>query len=93
MTTTKDAAKDAAVDCASAMQRLWEYLDGALPEPDTDAIRAHIEGCASCEPHSRFERELKAKITAARREHDDVEGLRRSVLAVLRHAGLPERAK
>lgn len=54
------------MDCESAMRRLWEYLDAALPEPDMAAIRAHVEACASCREHVEFERWLLAAVHAAR---------------------------
>jgi anti-sigma factor (TIGR02949 family) len=54
------------LDCESAMRRLWEYLDSALPEPDLAAIRTHVEACASCREHMEFERWLLAAVRAAR---------------------------
>lgn len=74
------------IDCESAMRRLWEYLDGALPDADAAAIRAHVAECAGCRAHTEFERGLLDRITAAREEHDDADGLRAAVLETLRRA-------
>lgn len=36
-------------DCDdSRLQRLYEYLDGALPAHDVAEIRAHLDSCPDC---------------------------------------------
>ncbi|MBI4513657.1 MAG: zf-HC2 domain-containing protein [Gemmatimonadetes bacterium] len=45
------------IDCGQVMQRLYEYIDGELDDPDLVArIRAHLELCQRCYPHYGFER-------------------------------------
>ena len=49
-------------DCdESRLERLYEYLDGALPAADVAEIRAHLEGCAEC----REEHNLECMIRSA----------------------------
>lgn len=34
--------------CAEALDRLFEYLDSELAEPDQERVRAHLEECKPC---------------------------------------------
>jgi anti-sigma factor RsiW len=36
-------------DCRALFARLSEYLDGELPGPLCEEIRAHLEDCPACE--------------------------------------------
>jgi anti-sigma factor (TIGR02949 family) len=45
-----------AVDCRTALQQLWDYLDGELEAPRMDAIRAHLARCSHCYPHYDVEK-------------------------------------
>lgn len=45
------------IDCGQVMERLYEYIDGELDDPDLVArIRAHLELCQRCYPRYRFEK-------------------------------------
>ncbi|MDQ4502012.1 mycothiol system anti-sigma-R factor [Sinomonas sp. ASV322] len=49
-------------DCdESRLERLYEYLDGALPAVDVAEIRSHLESCAEC----REEHNLECMIRSA----------------------------
>ncbi len=48
------------------MTRLSEYLDGDLPAPQADLVRAHLAACAAC----RTEEELMRRLVAGARELD-----------------------
>lgn len=43
------------VDCQHVMQRLWDYLDGELPEHEAAGLREHLAVCARCSPQYRFQ--------------------------------------
>ncbi|HJR63241.1 MAG TPA: zf-HC2 domain-containing protein [Gemmatimonadaceae bacterium] len=73
-------------DCEAVVRALWDYLDGALDEPDMAVIDAHLADCEYCRAHAAFERELIGQIRALRREHDDAAELRSRVLDALRRA-------
>ncbi len=34
--------------CAEALDRLFEYLDSELEEPDQERVRSHLEECKPC---------------------------------------------
>ncbi len=44
-----------AIDCAEALDRLYEYLDGELTAERTEEVKAHLESCAPCMAISLFE--------------------------------------
>lgn len=57
-----------AIDCAEALDRLCEYLDGELTAERTEEVKAHLDSCAPCIAISRFEsafiRFLEARMRA-----------------------------
>jgi anti-sigma factor (TIGR02949 family) len=75
-------------ECEAAVRALWDYLDRALDAPQMAVIDDHLEKCAPCREHARFERALIDRIRGLRREHQDPVALRVRVLAALRDAGL-----
>ena len=48
--------------CRDALERLYEYLDQALPSDEEDAVRAHLDQCAECLRQFRFEACLLRRI-------------------------------
>ncbi|MDZ7780626.1 MAG: zf-HC2 domain-containing protein [Gemmatimonadota bacterium] len=42
--------------CDQAMARLWEFLDGELPEEEHRALERHLEVCSRCFPAYDFQR-------------------------------------
>lgn len=72
-----------ALPCADTMRRVWEYLDGALPEAHAGAVRQHLAECASCRAHEVFERRLLHEIAAVRREHANLAAVRDRIAAAL----------
>ena len=36
------------VDCAKALDQVYLYLDGEMPDADCSEIRRHLEECAPC---------------------------------------------
>lgn len=45
--------------CRDAVERLWDYLDGALPPEDHEALEAHLRFCLRCCGELEFSRELR----------------------------------
>jgi anti-sigma factor (TIGR02949 family) len=82
------------VDCAQAMDKLFDLLDGELT-PDVEAkIHAHVSGCSHCFAQAEFEKRFLAAVHSARvAEGQGVTGaasaqLRARVLDALRVEGL-----
>jgi len=49
-------------DCATALQRLYEFLDGELDHATQDDIREHLEECGPCLREYDFDRIAKALV-------------------------------
>ncbi|HXF97146.1 MAG TPA: zf-HC2 domain-containing protein [Gaiellaceae bacterium] len=48
------------ITCAEAVERLWEYLDGSLPDASRQAIEQHLSFCRRCCGEAEFAAELRA---------------------------------
>ncbi|HET7189436.1 MAG TPA: anti-sigma factor [Gemmatimonadaceae bacterium] len=44
----------AAIDCETAVRRLWDFLDGRLPPQSREEVEAHLATCVLCPPHFAF---------------------------------------
>ena len=44
------------IDCRSAVQKLWDYLDQELTPERMDEVRRHLERCGDCLPHHEYGR-------------------------------------
>jgi len=87
-----DRTGAAAMDCAGAMDRLFDFLDGELG-PETEVrIRQHLEKCGHCFDEAGFERRFLAAVQAARAAEVCPATLRTRVRDALRHAGWTEAA-
>jgi anti-sigma factor RsiW len=65
-TTPKPSgAKPAAIDCATAVRRLWDYLDGRLMPAAHDEVEAHLATCERCPPHFMFAERMKRSLAGA----------------------------
>jgi mycothiol system anti-sigma-R factor len=76
-----------AIDCETAVRRLWDYLDAELDERRMAEVRAHLATCERCPPHFAFARAFLDAVAAGRREHDRPDALRARVVAALRAEG------
>lgn len=79
------------IDCRTAANMLWDYLDGGLDDVTREAVRRHVERCAHCFPHADFGQvvlDAVAEVRAAQRISEaDCAPVRASVLARLRAEG------
>ncbi len=76
------------LDCRTAVQQLWDYLDHELTPERMAEVRRHLERCGQCLPHHDYGRTFLSALSEAR--ENDVKApdlLRRRVLDSLRAAG------
>ena len=76
------------VDCRSALQQLWDYVDCELTTQRMEAVRRHLANCSHCLPHAQFAERF---ISALHETKDDCGcpgEVRAKVMAKLREAGL-----
>jgi mycothiol system anti-sigma-R factor len=78
------------VDCESAVDELYHYLDGELTEERRRKIGEHLDFCAPCAGAAGFEAELRQVI--ADRCKDHVPDRLRERIAALIEAEGPEPA-
>jgi anti-sigma factor (TIGR02949 family) len=76
-----------AIDCASAMRQLFDYLDGELTPARELAVRQHLALCARCYPHFAFEQEFLRALGKARGAGAAPLPLRERVMSALTAAG------
>jgi anti-sigma factor RsiW len=88
---TSSPAAISPIDCETAVKRLWDYLDGRLPEIAHDEVEQHLATCELCPPHFRFAqgiRDALARSPASLPEEPGaqttIDELRQRVLLALR---------
>ena len=76
----------AAIDCETAVRRLWDYLDNRLPAISHGEVEAHLATCAYCPPHFVFARTMQGALAASTpaAADTDEDRLRERVRAALR---------
>jgi mycothiol system anti-sigma-R factor len=52
------------ITCSEAVRQLWEYLDGAVDEPQRASIEEHLRFCRRCCGEVEFAGELRAFLGA-----------------------------
>lgn len=58
-------APPAPIDCDTAVRRLWDYIDGRLPDIARDEVEAHLATCQRCPPHFAFAHKMRGALAAA----------------------------
>lgn len=84
MMNTGDAPQH---DCASAMEKLFDLLDGELTPERERAMIAHITGCPACFKHADFEKRFLAVVASAKLTGTAPSALRNRVMEALRADG------
>ena len=76
------------IDCRTAVQQLWDYLDEELTPERMAEVRRHLERCGSSLPHHDYARVFLAALSAAREgDARTPDALRTRVMENLRAAG------
>ena len=55
-------ANPTAIDCLTAVRRLWDYLDGRLSVVAHEEVEAHLAICEHCPPHFVFAERMKQSL-------------------------------
>ncbi len=75
-------------ECIEALARLYEYLDGELPQEDAQAVRHHMEVCQGCYPVLRFSTAFQDALhSAAQGQKPCPQPLRTRIADLLRSEG------
>lgn len=88
MTVLSGSSNEApsAIDCGTAVRRLWDFLDGRLTSLERAEVEHHLATCAKCPPHFAFAEHMKASLAGVATppiSDDDEARLRDRVRAAL----------
>lgn len=59
------SAEAGALTCSEALEWIYEYMDGELPEADAANVDRHFRKCQACYPHLKLEEGFRARLQAA----------------------------
>lgn len=76
------------IDCRTAVQRLWDYLDDELDDQRMVEVRHHLANCRECFAHAEFGRRFIQALSRARERHVMPSAVRTQVMQALKAAGL-----
>jgi mycothiol system anti-sigma-R factor len=71
--------------CEEALDRIFEYIDGELPEADVKELAQHLKACPPCETEQRIHERIKQMVARCPLEAAP-EHLRERVLAIIAEA-------
>jgi anti-sigma factor (TIGR02949 family) len=83
----REQPREQKINCAEAMRQLWDYLDAELTLERMGEVQRHLEKCAPCLQHSRFEARFLEALAASREARSCPREVRERVLATLKAAG------
>lgn len=63
--STPSRSRPSAIDCLTAVRRLWDYLDGRLTPIAHEEVEAHLATCAKCPSHFLFAEKMKRSLAGA----------------------------
>jgi mycothiol system anti-sigma-R factor len=76
------------IPCHVAMERLFEWLDGELDDPELEAhVAVHLETCARCYPRLTFERSFREALKRVADGEKTPDDLRARILESLESEG------
>jgi anti-sigma factor (TIGR02949 family) len=75
------------IDCRTALEQLWEYLDGELSPERMDAVRTHMALCAKCYPEYNLEKAFLDAVGTCRKGQCASHKLKTRILDTLQRLG------
>lgn len=51
--------------CQEALEWIYEFMDGELPDADADKVDQHFRMCAACYPHLKLEESFRNRLRTA----------------------------
>lgn len=82
-----DEPPQSQIDCSTAIQELWDYLDGELNAERMQAIRRHLNKCGHCLGHAEFAEFFLEALRKTREDCPCPAEVRAHVMVTLRAAG------
>lgn len=76
------------IDCKTAMQELWDYLDQELDSQAMAEVRQHLTSCRDCFSHADFDKRFLEALGRVKELHLMPAEVRKLVMAALAKDGL-----
>lgn len=71
------------LSCHEALEWLYEFMDGELPDADAEKVDRHFKVCQACYPHLKLEENFRSRLQAAVGEGEVPDDVRARLLSVL----------
>jgi anti-sigma factor (TIGR02949 family) len=81
--TTDTEGAPEMLTCHEALEWLYEFLDGELPDADSRKVDQHFKMCQACYPHLKLEENFRSRLQTAVGEGDCPDDVRARVLDLL----------
>jgi anti-sigma factor (TIGR02949 family) len=69
--------------CQEALEWIYEFMDGELPDADADKVDRHFQICTACYPHLKLEQSFRSRLRSAVGEPAVPDSVRNRVLDLL----------
>ncbi len=69
--------------CQEALEWMYEFMDGELPDADAARVDQHFKMCQACYPHLQLEESFRSRLRAAAGRTGVPEAVRSRVLELL----------
>lgn len=78
-----DCADRHSRECEESLEKLYDFLDGELPDASREQIAEHLERCRGCYPYFNFQRLFLDRLAAAGEAGEPCPALADRIRAVL----------
>lgn len=69
--------------CQEALEWMYEFMDGELPDADSAKVDQHFQLCRACYPHLKLEENFRTRLQAAVGEGGVPDDVRSRVMDLL----------
>ncbi len=77
--------------CDEVLDRLFEYLDGEMPDIESQQVKDHLDACQKCYPRLDFERTFLDAVQKVKDCEGCPDSVREKVLAAIQGGAEPLR--
>jgi anti-sigma factor (TIGR02949 family) len=71
------------LSCQEALEWMYEFMDGELPDADAEKVDRHFQKCTACYPHLKLEESFRSRLRRAVGEPRVPDDVRNRVIDLL----------
>lgn len=71
------------LSCQEALEWMYEFMDGELPDADAEKVDRHFQKCTACYPHLKLEENFRSRLRTAVGEARVPDDVRNRVMGLL----------